>query len=257
MVVDYEKEGRIAIFTINRPEVRNAQNLEVKRRLHDAFVDFRDDPDLWVCIITGAGEKAFCAGADMKELLPFMREHLPGSPWAMPANPIRGFELWKPIIAAINGLALGGGLELALACDIRIASENARFGQPEVTIGLIPGGGGTQRLPRLIPWCKAAEMILMGRIIDAAEAYRIGLVNAVVPQEQLMSTAKEWAEEICRSAPLAVRAAKEAMVKGTSMSLEQGLQLENTLEGYVVHTEDYIEGTTAFVEKRKPDFKAK
>jgi len=257
MVVDYEKEGRIAIFTINRPEVRNAQNLEVKRRLHDAFVDFRDDPDLWVCIITGAGEKAFCAGADMKELLPFMREHLPGSPWAMPANPIRGFELWKPIIAAINGLALGGGLELALACDIRIASENARFGQPEVTIGLIPGGGGTQRLPRLIPWCKAAEMILMGRIIDAAEAYRIGLVNAVVPQEQLMSTAKEWAEEICRSAPLAVRAAKEAMVKGTSMSLEQGLQLENTLEGYVVHTEDYIEGTTAFVEKRKPVYKAK
>lgn len=257
MVVDYKKEGKIAIFTIDRPEARNAQNIEVKRRLHDVFTDFRDDPDLWVGIVTGSGEKAFCAGADVKEWLPFMREHLPGSPWIIPTNPTRGFDLWKPLIAAINGLALGGGLELALACDIRIASENARFGQPEVLIGLIPGGGGTQRLPRLIPGCKAAEMLLMGRAIDAQEAYRIGLVNTVVPLEKLMSTAREWAEEICRAAPLAVRAAKEAMIRGMGLTLEEGLKLENTLEGSVLHTEDFIEGTTAFTEKRKPAYKAK
>jgi enoyl-CoA hydratase/carnithine racemase len=170
---------------------------------------------------------------------------------------MRGFELWKPLIAAINGLALGGGLEMALACDIRIASENARLGTPEVNLGLIPGWGGTQRLPRMIPWCKAAEILLMGRLIDAQEAYRIGLVNKVVPQAEVMTAAKEWAEVICRVGPLAVRAAKEAMVRGFSMPLEDGLRLENSLIGYLMGTEDFVEGTTAFVEKRKPVYKAK
>jgi enoyl-CoA hydratase/carnithine racemase len=170
---------------------------------------------------------------------------------------MRGLELWKPLIVAINGIALGGGLEIALACDIRIASENARLGTPEVTLGLIPGWGGTQRLPRVIPWAKAAELILMGRPIDAQEAYRIGLVNKVVPLEQLMPTAKEWAEIICRAGPLAVRAAKEAMIRGTSMTLEEGLRLENSLENYVLGTEDFTEGITAFVEKRKPAYRAK
>ena len=175
----------------------------------------------------------------------------------MPTTPMRGLELWKPLIAAINGMALGGGLEIVLACDIRIASEKARLGLPEVTLGLIPGWGGTQRLPRMIPWCKAAELLFTGRPVDAQEAYRIGLVNEVVPLEGLMTTAREWADAICRSGPLAVRAAKEAMIRGTSMSLEEGLRLENSLEAHVVGTEDFIEGTTAFVEKRKPDFKAK
>lgn len=256
MAVDYEKEGRIAIFTINRPEALNSVNLEVVRELHEAMVDFRDDPDLWVGIITGAGERAFCAGADIKDTLPFMKEHR-HAPWATPPIPMRGLELWKPLIAAINGLALGGGLEIVLACDIRIASENARLGTPEVTLGLIPGWGGTQRLPRMVPWCKAAEILLMGTMIDAQEAYRIGLVNKVVPQEQLMSTAKEWAEALCRPGPLAVQAAKQAMIRGSDMTLEDGLQLEFLLEAYLLGTEDFTEGTTAFVEKRKPNFKAK
>ena len=256
MAIDYKKEGRIAIFTINRPEAMNAMNVEAIRELHEAMVDFRDDPNLWVGIITGAGERVFSAGADIKDMLPFMKEHR-DKPWAMPPTHLRGLELWKPLIAAINGMALGGGLEIALACDIRIASENARFGTPEVTLGLIPGWGGTQRLPRMVPWCKAAEILLMGRPIDAQEAYRIGLVNKVVPLEQLMPTAREWAEVICQAGPLAVRAAKEAMIRGCSMSLEEGLRLENSLEVYLLGTEDFTEGTTAFVEKRKAVYKAK
>ncbi len=257
MVIDYKKEGRIAIFTINRPEALNAMNVQGTRELSEALIDFRDDPELWVGIITGAGDRAFCAGADIKDMLPFLKENVQQSPWAMPATHMRGLELWKPLIAAINGVALGGGLEIALACDLRIASAKARLGLPEVTLGLIPGWGGTQRLPRMVPWCKAAELLLMGRPIDAQEAYRIGLVNIVVPPEAVMPTAREWAETICRAGPLAVRAAKEAMIRGSSLTLEEGLRLENDLEAYVTSTEDFTEGTTAFTEKRKPDFKAK
>ncbi len=220
------------------------------------MVVFRDDPEIWVGIITGAGEKAFCAGADIKDMLPFMKE-TGGKPWAFPANPMRGLELYKPLIAAINGLALGGGLEIALACDIRIASENARLGTPEVTLGLIPGWGGTQRLPRISPWAKAAEIVLMGKPIDAQEAYRIGLVNKVVTQAELMPTAKEYAEAICQVGPLAVRAAKQAMIRGYSLPLDDGLRLESSLFDYLLGTEDFAEGTAAFTEKRKPNFKAK
>ncbi|MBA7635738.1 Short-chain-enoyl-CoA hydratase [subsurface metagenome] len=255
-LIDYKKEGRIAIFTINRPEALNAINVPAIQELHEAMIDFRDDPELWVGIVTGAGDKAFCAGADIKDMLPFMKEHLPDER-AIPATPMRGLELWKPLIAAINGKALGGGMELALACDIRIASEKARLGLPEVTLGLIPGWGGTQRLPRMVPWCKAAELVLTGKPVDAQEAYRIGLVNAVVPPEAVMPAAREWAEVICQAGPLAVRAAKEAMIRGNSLTLEDGLKLENALEAYVMSTEDYTEGTKAFLEKRKPDYKAK
>ncbi len=255
MAIDYKKEGKVAIFTLNRPPV-NAVNMEVVRELHEAMVGFRDDPDLWVGIITGAGEKAFSAGADIKDTLPFMKEYR-DSPWEFPASLWRGLEIWKPLIAAINGLAVGGGLEIALACDIRIASEKARLGTPEVTLGLIPGWGATQRLPRMVPWCKAAEILLTGRLIDAQEAYRIGLVNEVVPPEAVMPKAMEWAEVICQAAPLAVRAAKEAMIRGYSLTLEDGLRLENSLNRYLFGTEDFTEGTTAFVEKRKPDYKAK
>jgi len=255
MAIDYKKEGKVAIFTLNRPPV-NAVNMDVVRELHEAMVGFRDDPDLWVGIITGAGEKAFSAGADIKDTLPFMKEYR-DSPWEFPASLWRGLEIWKPLIAAINGLAVGGGLEIALACDIRIASEKARLGTPEVTLGLIPGWGATQRLPRMVPWCKAAEILLTGRLIDAQEAYRIGLVNEVVPPEAVMPKAMEWAEVICQAAPLAVRAAKEAMIRGYSLTLEDGLRLENSLNGYLFGTEDFTEGTTAFVEKRKPDYKAK
>lgn len=257
MAIDYKKEGRIGIFTINRPEALNAISVQAVRELNKAMVDFRDDPKAWVGIITGAGERAFCAGADIKDMLPFLKENLNSRPWAMPGTPMRGLELWKPLIAAINGLALGGGLEIALACDIRIASEKARLGTTEVAVGLIPGWGGTQRLPRMIPWCKAAELVLMGRPIDAQEAYRIGLVNAVVPPEAVLSTAKEWANTICQAGPLAVRAAKEAMVRGCSMTLEDGLKLENALEAYLTTTEDFTEGITAFAQKRKPVYKGK
>ena len=256
MAIDYEKEGRVAIFTINRPEAMNALNVEAVRELHEAMLDFRDDPELWVGIITGAGERAFCAGADIKDWLPFNKEHR-YDPWSAPPSIMRGFELWKPLIAAINGLALGGGLEIATACDIRIAAENARLGTPEVTLGLMPLWGGTQRLPRMIPWCKAAEILLMGRPIDAQEAYRIGLVNKVVPQAEVMTTAKEWAQVICQAGPLAVRAAKEAMIRGYNLTLEDGLRLENSLGAYLYGTEDFAEGTKAFVEKRKPVYKAK
>jgi len=256
MAIDYEKEGRIAIFTINRPEAMNAMNMEALRELNEAMADFRDDPKLWVGIITGAGERAFCGGADIKDTLPFMKEHRRDQ-WAFPPTIMRGLELWKPLIAAINGMALGGGLEIAMACDIRIASETARLGTPEINLGLIPGWGGTQRLPRMVPWCKAAEILLVGKPIDAQEAYRIGLVNKVVPQAEVMPTAKEWAQVISQAGPLAVRAAKEAMVKGYNLSLEEGLRLENSLVAYLMGTEDFNEGTTAFVEKRKPVYKAK
>jgi len=256
MALDYKKEGKIAIFTINRPEAMNALNVETVRELLEAMVDFRDDPKLWVGIVTGAGERAFCGGADIKDTLPFMKEHR-RDPWSMPPSIMRGLELWKPLIAAINGMALGGGLELALSCDIRIAAENARLGTPEVNLGMIPGWGGTQRLPRAISKCQAAEILLMGKPVDAEEAYRIGLVNKVVPQAEVMATAKEWAESICQAGPLAVRAAKEAMLKGCDMTLEDGLRLENSLVAYVMGTEDFAEGTKAFVEKRKPEYKGK
>jgi len=256
-LIEFNKEGKIAVFTINRPDALNSMNVQATRELHEALVAFRDDDELWVGIITGAGDRAFCAGADIKDMLPFLQKNLPQRPWAMPATPMRGLELWKPLIAAINGLALGGGLEIALACDIRIASEKARLGVPEVTLGLLPGWGGTQRLPRMVPRCKAAEMLLTGKPIDAQEAYRIGLVNTVVPPEAVMSTAREWAETICQAGPLAVRAAKEAMIRGGSLTLEDGLRLENDLEAYLMSTEDFAEGTKAFTEKRKPDFKAR
>ena len=256
MAVDYEKEGRIAIITINRPGAFNMVNVQTFQELHERMVEFREDPELWVGIITGARTRAFSAGADIKDVLPFAREHR-DQPEALPPSIMRGLDVWKPLIAAINGMALGGGLEIALACDIRIASEKARFGTPEVNLGVIPGWGGTQRLPRMLPWCKAAELLLTGRPIDAQEAYRIGLVNKVVPQEQVMPTAKEWAEVICQAGPLAVRAAKEAMVRGSSMSLEDGLRLERALFNRVISTEDFNEGLTAYAEKRKPVFKAK
>jgi enoyl-CoA hydratase/carnithine racemase len=256
MAVNYEKEGKIAIFTLNRPEAMNALNMETMRELNKVMTDFRDDPELWVGIVTGAGEKAFCGGADIKDTLPFMKEHSRDQ-WAMPNSIMRGLDMWKPLVAAINGMALGGGLELALACDIRIAADNARLGTPEVTLGLIPGWGGTQRLPRVIPWCSAAELLLTGKLIDAQEAYRIGLVNKVVSQAEVMATAREYAEAICKAAPLAVRAAKEAMLRGSAMTIEEGLRLENTLVASVMATEDFAEGTGAFVEKRKPSYKAK
>jgi len=250
-LLDYTKEGKIGIFTINRPDAMNSLNIQVINELHEALADFRDDDNQWVGIITGAGDKSFCAGADIKELLPFLAKN-GHKLWSFPTTHTRSLDLWKPLIAAINGFCLGGGLEVALGCDIRIAGEKSRIGVPEVTLGLMPGDGGTQRLPRAIPRCKAAEMLLMGKIIDAQEAYRIGLVNTVVPPEQVLPTAKEWANTICQAGPLAVRAVKQAMIRGCEMPLEDGLRLEFMINAYVTTTKDFKEGTSAFVEKRKP-----
>lgn len=251
MAIELVKEGRLAIITINRPHVMNALDAESGRQLHQALDEFGSNPELWVGIVTGAGEKAFCTGADIRDLLPAIEEQ------ALPASPVGGLVGWKPLIAAINGLALGGGLEIALACDIRIASETAQLGTPEVSLGLIPGWGGSQRLPRLIPGAKAAEMLLTGQPITAGEAYRIGLVNQVVAPEQLMPTARRWAKVILQKAPLAVRAAKEAMARGLNMSLDDGLELESRLVARLMATEDYTEGVTAFLEKRGANFHGK
>jgi len=251
LAIELVKEGRLAIITINRPRVMNALDAESGRQLHQALDEFGSNPELWVGIVTGAGDKAFCTGADIRDLLPAIEEQ------ALPASPVGGLVGWKPLIAAINGLALGGRLEIALACDIRIASETAQLGTPEVALGLIPGWGGSQRLPRLIPGAKAAEMLLTGQPITAGEAYRIGLVNQMVAPEQLMPTARRWAEVILQKAPLAVRAAKEAMARGLNMPLDDGLELESRLVARLMATEDYTEGVTAFLEKRGANFNGK
>jgi enoyl-CoA hydratase/carnithine racemase len=256
MALLYEKRGKVAYITINRPRALNAVDPETLQELSQALLDFRDDEERWVAILTGSGERAFCVGADIKDMLPVLGE-IRNEWWRIPPTILRGLELWKPIIAAINGHALGGGLELALACDLRIAAENATFGVPEVTLGIIPGWGGTQRLPRAIPSAKAAELLFFGQRIDAQEAYRIGLVNKVVPLPQLLPTAEEWAHRLCEIPPLAVRAAKEAMIRGVEVSLEEGLRLEAKLEDFLFATEDHKEAKGAWLEKRKPVLKGK
>jgi enoyl-CoA hydratase/carnithine racemase len=255
-MIEYRKKDKIAFIIINRPEALGAMSVKGSEELHNALVDFRDDDDLLVGIITGTGKKAFCSGVDTKEMLHFVKQNA-NKPWQRPASITRGLDIWKPIIAAINGLTLGGGLEIALACDIRVASENARFGLPEVKIGVFPGGGGTQRLPRLIPPGLAAEMIFTGKMIDAQEAYRIGLVNRVVPLDELLPVSEEIAEDICEAGPLAVRTAKEVMIRGMGMTLEEGLQLEMMSTPGIFCSQDFKEGIKAFAEKRKPRFKGK
>jgi E-phenylitaconyl-CoA hydratase len=254
MPIEYEKEGHIATFTLNRPEKMNALSPEAVAEWTEALIDFRDTKELWVGIVTGAGEKAFCTGLDLSGSGP--PSGGPPGGGGRPAVPtetlVRGLELWKPLIAAINGYALGGGLEIAMACDIRIAADTAKMGLTEVTLGLMPGWGGTQRLPRLVPLSIAMEMTLMGRRIDAQEALKIGLVHEVVPLAELMTAAKARAEKICESAPLAVQGVKEAILRGYDMPLEEGLKLEPELGRKVHASKDFVEGRKAFQEKRKP-----
>jgi enoyl-CoA hydratase/carnithine racemase len=241
---------------LNRPEAYNSVDIRTLRELHDALAAFRDNDEVWVGILTGSGEKAFCSGADIVEMLPFLKsaEH---KSWEIPETPLRFMEVYKPIIGAINGMALGGGFEIALICDIRIAAEHSRFGCPEVNLGIMPGWGATQRLTRIIPRAKAMELVLSGKPINAQEAYRIGLVNEVVPKMELMARAQKWAEDLCQVGPLALRAAKEAMIRGYSMPLDEGIKLESALFSYLLGTEDFKEGRDAFLNKRKPQFKGK
>jgi len=255
--ITYEKKGRIAYVTINRPERMNAVDPDTSRELKQAFGDFRDDDELWVSILTGAGEKAFSAGAD---LVAMAQAFASGDVRAydVPFGGItRGFQTWKPMIAAINGYCLAGGLELALCCDIRVAAEHATFGQPEPTRAIIPGAGGTQRLPRAIPQTFAMEILLTGGRIDAQTALRSGLVSHVVPLAELMAKAEEIASAVCECGPLAVRAIKEAAYRGLEMTLEEGLALEAQKSAEIFGTEDAREGPLAFSQKRKPQYKGR
>jgi enoyl-CoA hydratase/carnithine racemase len=263
MSVLYEKTGRIVVITIDRPQAMNAIDGETQAGLIQAWRDFRDDAEAWAAIVTGSGDKAFCAGVDLKGLAdyyksmtPLERRHRSETEPAL-GGITRHIDIFKPIIAAINGHCLAGGLELALACDIRIAAKNATFGLTEVSRGIIPAAGGTQRLPRIVGPARALEMIMTAERIDADEAQRIGLVSRVVPPERLMAEAMATAERICANAPLAVRAAKEAVCRGLEMTLAEGLRLEQFLAEPVRQSEDAREGPLAFAEKRRPEFKGK
>lgn len=249
-----EKKDAILIVTVSRERALNALNREVIAELQQLFSFYWSDEAVRCVIITGAGEKAFVAGADISELADVdVRSGTELSARGLYLmKTIQNFP--KPVIAAINGFALGGGCELAMACDIRLASERARLGQPEVNLGLIPGYGGTQRLPRLVGRGKAMQMIFTGDMIDAAEAYRVGLVDEVYPPEQLMEKAMGMAKTICAKGPIAVALAKECINRGLDGTLTAGCDLEKANFGQVCGTGDKNEGCEAFLEKRKPDF---
>jgi len=253
----YEKKDAIAYVTLNRPKVLNALSQRTWEDLRAAFEDARDDAAVRGVILTGAGDKAFIAGADISELahVTSVEAEKSSSYGQEVLNLVE--NLGKPVIAAINGYALGGGCETAMACTIRIAVENAKFGQPEVTLGLIPGGGGTQRLPRLVGKGRALQLILSGGMINAQEAYRIGLVNEVVPAADLIPRAEGILKQIFSNAPLAVKYSLEAVNKGLETNQAEGLSLEASLFGICAGTEDKKEGTQAFLEKRKPQFQGK
>jgi enoyl-CoA hydratase/carnithine racemase len=253
----HEKKGPIAYVTLNRPKVLNALNQKTWQDLRAAFEDARDDTDVRGIILTGAGGKAFIAGADIGELsqVTAVQAERSSTFGQEVLNLIE--NLGKPVVAAINGFALGGGCETAMACTIRLATDSSRFGQPEVKLGVLPGGGGTQRLPRLIGKGRALQLILSGEMISAQEAYRIGLVNEVVPAADLIPRAEAILKQIFANAPLAVRYSLEAVNKGLETSQTEGLALEASFFGLCAGTEDKQEGTRAFLEKRAPQFQGR
>lgn len=252
-VVTLEKEGAVAIIEVNRPDKMNALNGQVRVSLAMALEQLRQDAEVRVAILTGAGEKAFIAGADISEFkgTPAVDQYR-----IMQVGDIySAFERFpKPIIAMINGYCLGGGCELAMACDIRIAGDKAKLGQPETNLGIIPGGGGTQRLPRLVGQGRAMRLIYAGEIIDAATAERIGLVDEVVPQADLRKHTMELAAKIATKSPASLQAAKESIRAAWQMPLDVGLRFEKAWFGLLFSTEDMEEGVSAFIEKRKPEF---
>ena len=252
----YEKKGRIATVTINRPERMNALHPPANLELHEIWNDFQNDPEVWIGVLTGSGDRAFSAGNDLK----YTAEH--------GMNMVRvgesGFgglakrtDCWKPIIAAVNGFALGGGFEMALACDIIIAAEHARLGLPEPRVGLMAGAGGVHRLPRMMPQKIAMGYILTGRHMTAQEAHRWGIVNEVVPLPELMPTVERWAQDILEGAPLSIRASKQAAMMGLGQPLDIALNLEYSQSTAMRRSEDIVEGPKAFAEKRKPDWKGR
>lgn len=258
-----EQRGRITILTINRPDAKNALDIDTSRELAEHFKNFRDDTESWVAVITGAGSESFCAGGDLKKMgqyygsMTSVERRQRGEIDSGIGGITRNLPIWKPIIAAVNGHCLAGGLEIALSCDIRVAETHATFGLTEVKWGIIPGAGGTQRLPRLIGIPKAMDLILTARRMDAEEALQSGLLSRLVPKGESLAAALEIAETICQNGPLAVRAAKEAVLRGSDLSLDEGLRLEQFLAEPVRQSEDAKEGPSAFANKRKPNFKGR
>ena len=255
----YEKKGKIAYVTINRPEVMNAISPPVSEELWEVWSEFKNDPDAWVAIFTGAGDRAFSAGNDLK----YQAEHM-SEPGAMDIkNPggfggtTANFECNKPIIAAVNGFAMGGGLEIALVCDIIIAADHARLGLPEPKVGLFAAAGGVHRLPRMIGLKQAMGMILTAKPITAQEAYRIGLVNEVVPLKDLMATAERWANDILQCSPVSIRASRESVMKGLEMPVLDAMKAAFPAAMALWTSEDLIEGPLAFAQKRPPQWKGR
>ena len=253
----FEAEGGIGIVSINRPKALNALNAATVYELDRMFDELAKDDTIKAVIVTGGGEKSFVAGADISEMQSMTA--IEGRNWAKLAQAVfnKIENLPKPVIAAVNGFALGGGCEIAMACDVRVASEKAKFGQPEVTLGILPGFGGTQRLPRLVGKGRAKDLLFSGDMIDANEAYRIGLVNKVVAAEELINTAKDMAKKYMSRAPLAVQVCKAAVNEGLDTDLESGVAYEAEVFGLCFATNDQKEGMAAFLEKRKANFVGK
>jgi enoyl-CoA hydratase/carnithine racemase len=266
-LVEYDLDEYVATITLNRPEAHNAFSRDLLREMRDAFHRFRTEEDARVAIVTGAGGRAFSAGMDLKELSQRRsqpRDESTPRPSGVsrflandPTDLFAGPNLWKPLIAAIDGYCLAGGLELALSCDLRFATPSSVFGLTEVTRGIIAGGGGTQRLPRMIPLAAAMEILLTGRHVTANEALGWGLVNRVIPADKLMDTVRDVARTIASNAPLAVRATKEAALRGLDVPFEDGMRIEAFLSQVISRTEDAREGPAAFAQKRTPDYKGR
>ena len=257
--VRFDISDRIATVTINRPEAMNALDPETLAALAEAWAEIRDNPEIWTAIVTGAGDRAFCAGADLKKTIP--RRAGEGA-WQLfqpsPRSAIDdGVQIWKPIIAAVNGYCLAAGLTLLSACDIRIASERAEFGLPEVRWGILPTLGATQRLARQLPWAVAMELLLLGERISAQRAYECGMINRVVAHDRVLDEARAVAQRLTAGPPLTQRAIKEAAVRGLSLPLDEGIRLEALLSQHVRRTEDFAAGPKAFAEKRSPVYRGR